>query len=141
MVEAVHDGVHLGNGIYAFVVLLTVAIFGWLVERRHGPAVVLALFLAAGAAGTLASRALYTEPVISGAGGSALALLAVWATPDLLALRARDYDEGDLLGAGALGVLVLELLRARLATGFAAIVGLVIGLVLGIGLARAVEPV
>jgi len=131
-----------GNGIYAFVVLLTVAIFGWLVERRHGPAVVLALFLAAGAAGTLASRALYTEPVISGAGGSALALLAVWATPDLLALRARDYYEGDLLGAGALGVLVLaSSFVLDSATGFAAIVGLVIGLVLGIGLARAVEPV
>src|ERR1700685_1963360 len=32
------------DGAYAFVAILTVAIFGWLVELRHGPAVVLALF-------------------------------------------------------------------------------------------------
>jgi membrane associated rhomboid family serine protease len=130
-----------GNGIYAFVVLLTVAIFGWLVERRDGPAVVLALFLGAGAAGILVSSAVYSEPTIGGAGGSALALLAVWAMPDVLALRARDYYEGDLLGAGALAVLVLAssfVLDA--ATGFAAIVGLVIGLALGVGLARVGEP-
>ena len=29
------------DGVYAFVAIFTVAIFGWLLERRHGPAVVL----------------------------------------------------------------------------------------------------
>ncbi len=44
------------NGLYAFITLLAVAIFGWLLERRHGPAVVLALFLGAGAAGALVAQ-------------------------------------------------------------------------------------
>ena len=39
------------NGIYAFVVIFTVGLFGTLTERRHGPVVVLALFFGAGAAG------------------------------------------------------------------------------------------
>src|SRR5271165_1347084 len=39
------------NGLYAFVTLLAVAIFGWLLERRRGPAVALAAFLGAGATG------------------------------------------------------------------------------------------
>ena len=30
-----------GGGLYAFVAILTTGLFGWLVERRHGPAVVL----------------------------------------------------------------------------------------------------
>src|SRR5271165_135657 len=38
-----------GNGLYAFVTLVVVAIFGWLLERRHGPLLVLALFLGGGA--------------------------------------------------------------------------------------------
>ncbi len=36
------------SGVYAFVALLAVGVFGWLLERRHGPLVVLALFLGAG---------------------------------------------------------------------------------------------
>ncbi len=104
----------------------------------------MALFLGVGAAGVLASSALYSEPVISGAGGSALALLAVWATPDLLALQAHDYHEGDLLGAGAFAVLVLaSSFVLDSATGFAAIAGGVLGLVFGLGLlgwAAAIAP-
>src|SRR5277367_1334521 len=41
------------DGLYAFVALLVVAIFGWLLERRHGPAAVLALFFGAVATGAL----------------------------------------------------------------------------------------
>ena len=36
------------NGLYAFVALLATAIFGWLLERRHGPAIVLAVFFGGG---------------------------------------------------------------------------------------------
>ena len=42
-----------GGGLYAFVALVAIGLFGWLLERRHGPAVVLALFLGAGVAGAL----------------------------------------------------------------------------------------
>ncbi len=39
--------------------------------------------------------------------GAALALIAAWAAPDLRALRAGAYYEGDLLGAGAFAALLL----------------------------------
>ena len=41
--------------------------------------------------------------------GAALALLAAWAVPDLRAARSGSYYEGDLLGADALGALLLVL--------------------------------
>ena len=77
------ERVAYANGVYAFVALVAVAIFGWLVERRHGPAAVLALFLGAGATGALVASAVYSDPVVSGGNGAALALLAAWAAPDL----------------------------------------------------------
>ena len=55
------------NGIYAFVAIFAVGIFGTLTERRHGPVVVLALFFGAGAAGALAALAAYPIPLVSGA--------------------------------------------------------------------------
>jgi hypothetical protein len=126
-----------GGGVYAFVAILTTGLFGWLVERRHGPLVVLALFLGAGAAGVLVSDAVYTLPFVAGANAGALALLACWAAPDLRALRAGHHYEGDLLGAGAFGALLLAIPFARPeASWLAGVVGATIGLLVGLGLQR-----
>jgi len=126
-----------GGGVYAFVALLAVALFGWLVERRHGPFVVLALFFAAGAAGVLAAEAVYALPLVSGANAGALALVACWAAPDLRALRAGRYYEGDLLGAGAFAALLLAIPFARPeASWLAGVIGAVMGLLVGLGLDR-----
>jgi membrane associated rhomboid family serine protease len=128
------------NGVYAFVAILTIAIFGWLFERRHGPAAVLALFLGAGATGALVAGAAYQYPLVSGGNGAALALLAAWAAPDLLAARAGDYREGDLLGAGALAALLLALPFARPeASWLAGVVGGLLGLAVGLGMHRLSE--
>ena len=54
------------NGFYAFLTIATMAIFGWLVERRHGPIVALVLFIGAGAAGALLATAVYSFPIVSG---------------------------------------------------------------------------
>jgi hypothetical protein len=125
------------NGLYAFVTLLVVAIFGWLLERRYGPLVVLALFLAAGAAGALIALAVYPLPVVLGGNAGALALLAAWAAPDLRAARAGDYYEGDLLGAGALAALLLATPFVRgEASWLAGVSGGLIGLLVGLGLQR-----
>jgi|ERR1039458_2898285 membrane associated rhomboid family serine protease len=125
------------NGLYAFVTLVAIAIFGWLVERRHGPFVVLALFLGAGATGALAASAVYSFALVSGGNAGALALLAAWAIPDLLAARAdRDY-EGDLLGAAAIAALLLAMPFAGVgASWLAGIVGAALGLMFGLGLGR-----
>jgi membrane associated rhomboid family serine protease len=123
------------NGLYAFVALLAVAIFGWLLERRHGPVTVLALFLGAGASGALVASAIYSDPIVSGANGAALALLAAWAVPDLESARAGDYYEGDLLGAGAIAALLLAIPFARPEASWSAgLVGAAIGLLVGFGM-------
>jgi membrane associated rhomboid family serine protease len=125
------------NGVYAFVTLVAVAIFGWLLERRHGPALVLALFLGAGAAGALVACAVYSDPVVSGANGAALALLAAWAAPDLRAARGGYYYEGDLLGTGAIAAVLLVApfaLKHPETSWLAGVTGGAIGLVVGLGL-------
>jgi membrane associated rhomboid family serine protease len=125
------------NGLYAFVTLLAVAIFGWLLERRRGPAVALAVFLGAGATGALVASAVYTEPFVSGGNGAALGLLAAWAVPDLMDARAGNYYEGDLLGVAAIAVLLLVMPYARPeASWLAGVTGGVVGLVLGLGMYR-----
>ena len=80
------------------------ALFGWLLERRHGPLAVLALFVArAASAAPRSTRPSTPTPLALGGNGAALALLCAWAVPDLAARAARgeDYD-GDLLGAAGL---------------------------------------
>jgi len=86
-----------------FMTLLTVGIFGWLLERRHGFLVVPFLFLAGGIAGNLAASAVGQDLVLGG-GGGALALLAAWAVPVLRARRRapEEDDDADLLGTGVL---------------------------------------
>jgi membrane associated rhomboid family serine protease len=123
------------DGLYAFVALLATAIFGWLLERRRGPAVVLAVFFGGGITGALAASAVYAEPVVSGANGAALALIAAWSIPDLEAARRGYYYDGDLLGAAALAVTLLALPYARPeASWLAGVVGGIVGLSVGLGL-------
>jgi hypothetical protein len=139
------------NGLYAFVALLGVAIFGWLLERRLGFAVVLALFLVAGVGGALVASAVYSQAIVIGGNAGALGLLAAWAVPDLRAARSGVYYEGDLLGAGALAAVLLAIPFALPRTfvfdgnhviggdpsWLAGVTGGAIGLVLGLGLHRA----
>ncbi len=126
-----------GGGVYAFVAILATGLFGWLLEQRHGPLVVLALFLGAGAAGALVALAVYPFPIVAGANAGALALVAAWAAPDLQALRHGEYYEGDLLGAGAFAALLLAVPFARPeASWLAGVVGGAIGLLVGLGLGR-----
>jgi membrane associated rhomboid family serine protease len=125
------------NGLYAFVTLVAVGIFGWLLEYRHGRAVVLALFLGAGATGALVAIAVHPDAVLSGGNGAALALLGAWAVPDLRAARTGSYYEGDLLGTGAIAALLLAMPFAYPeASWVAGVTGGLLGLILGLGLGR-----
>jgi hypothetical protein len=125
------------SGLFMFATLLAIALFGGLIERRHGPLLVLALFFAAGITGGLAAEAVYSFPVVSGANAGALALLAAWAAPSALAARAGDYYEGDLLGTGAIAVVLLAMPYARPEVSWlAGVIGGVLGLTVGLGLSR-----
>ena len=122
---------------YAFVALGTIALFGWLLERRYGPAPVIALFLVGGVGGIAATAAAYPVPIALGGNGAALALLCAWAVPDLLALRAGEEIEGDMLGTLVIAVTVaLMPLAVRDASWLAGGVGVAVGLVIGLPLAR-----
>ncbi len=126
-----------GSGVYAFAVLFAVAIFGWLLERRHGPFVVLALFLGAGVAGALVAVAAYPFAEVSGGNAGALALLGAWVAPELRASERGPYDDADLLGAGVIAALLLALPFAVFGTSWlAGVCGAAIGLLLGTGLHR-----
>lgn len=121
---------------YAFVALIAIALYGVLLEHRHGPLPVLLLFLVGGAGGAALS-AHFTNQIIVGGNGAALALLTAWALPDLLAVRAgRDID-GDLLGTAVIGgVVALVPLAVTDASWISDAVGVAAGLLIGLPLAR-----
>jgi membrane associated rhomboid family serine protease len=123
---------------YAFATLLAIALYGWLLERRHGPIAVIVLFLLAGVGGTALTAFVSTGAfVVVGGLGAALAMLIVWALPDVLTLRSGGEIDGDLLGTAAFAlVLVLMPLAVDTASWVSAGVGIVVGLVVGLPLAR-----
>jgi hypothetical protein len=99
------------NGWYQLAVLLAIGIYGWRLELRHGPLLVLALFLACGAGADAIANAVGTDDVIFGAPGAAMGMLAAWALPDLLRARRGEEHDGDLLGTAVIAA-VLALMPA-----------------------------
>jgi membrane associated rhomboid family serine protease len=125
---------------YAFVALTAIAIYGSLLERRHGPVPVLALFLVGGVGGTAVTVAANDIPVVLGANGAALAMIVAWAIPDLMTLRAGEEVEGDLLATAAIAIVVaLMPLVVTEASWLSDAVGVLGGLAIGYPLAR-VQP-
>ncbi len=126
---------------YEVVALGAIALFGWLLERRHGSWATLLVFFLAGAGGMLlAIAAGDAEPVAVGGNGAALGLLAAWAMRDVLGRRRGVEDDSDLLGALAIAaLLVLVPLASDEASGVAGLAGGVIGVLLGLILARVPE--
>jgi membrane associated rhomboid family serine protease len=123
---------------FAFVTLGTIALYGWLIERRHGPLAVLALYALGGIGGVAVTAAAYDFPIVQGANGGALAMLVAWAIPDLMAVRAGEEIEGDLLGTAVIAAVVaLMPLAVSDASWIADGVGVAAGLVVGLPMARA----
>jgi membrane associated rhomboid family serine protease len=121
---------------YAFVTIAAIGIFGWLLERRHGPLVVLLLFLAGAAGGLAVVGATGASDFAMGGNGGALALVAAWAVPDMLDLRRGREIEGDLLGAATVAVVLLLLpVVVETADALAGATGLLVGLLAGLALA------
>jgi len=123
---------------FAFVCLGAIALYGWLLERRHGPLPVLALFAIGGVGGTAATAAVYSSPVALGGNGAALALIVAWVIPDLIALRRDGEVDGDLLGTALIAVVValMPLVVANDAPSWVSDgVGILGGLAIGLPLA------
>jgi membrane associated rhomboid family serine protease len=125
-----------GSTSYEVATLSAVALFGWLLERRHGWWAPLLVFFVGGTAG-MALVAAADNGVALGGNAAALALLAAWAMRDVLARRRGREDDADMLGTLAIAVLlVLMPLATDDANALAGLVGGVVGIVLGLGLAR-----
>jgi membrane associated rhomboid family serine protease len=126
------------NGWYQFAALLAIGLFGWRLELRHGPVLVVFLFLLCGVGGLAAATAAEEQLFVLGANGAALGLLAAWAVPILLARRRGQDDDGaDLLGAGVIFLVnALMPLAVPTASGLAGAAGLAVGVLAGLLLAR-----
>ena len=121
------------SGLPQFFSLLGLGLFGWLIERRLGWPVVLAIFLAAGAGGTAIVALVEDFPVAIGGTGAALGLLCAWAVPELLARRRGEDTDGDLLGVAAIALVLAAMPAARteidpLAVTCGAVLGALAGL-------------
>jgi membrane associated rhomboid family serine protease len=120
------------------VCLAAIFLFGWLLERRHGPWAPLLVFLVGGAGGMfLALKAGDIDIVAAGGNGAGLALLAAWAMRDVLGRRRGIEDDSDLLGALAIAaVLILLPLASDDLSALAGLGGGVAGVILGLIFAR-----
>ena len=126
---------------YQFVTLVSVGVFGSMIERRFGWGAVLLVFLGAGAAGCAAAVAADIAPPFSdgdvfwilGANGAALGLVCAWLVDDRRAAARGDDRENDLLGVRVfLAVLLLLPLALEEASAVAGITGAVVGALLGL---------
>jgi membrane associated rhomboid family serine protease len=126
------------NGWYQFASLGAVGLFGWLLERRHGPLAVLAIWLLSASGAYAVLKAVDGSVFAMGASPGALGLLCAWVVPVVLARRAgRDDDDADLLGAAAFFVLLALMPLARPEVDpLATAVGIVVGSLCGLVLAR-----
>jgi membrane associated rhomboid family serine protease len=117
---------------FAFATLGAIALFGWLLERRHGMFVVLGLYLLGGVGGIAVATYASADPVVLGANGAALAFIIAWAIPDLIAWRQGQEIDGDLLGAAAFALVVaLMPLAVVSASWIAGGVGILVGVLVG----------
>jgi membrane associated rhomboid family serine protease len=122
---------------YELAALLAIGIYGWRLELRYGPGVVIALFLLGGVGGMVVVGALDSTPFAYGGNGLALALLCAWAVPDLLRARRGEPYEGDLIGTAVMAALLLAMSAATdEASIIAALTGALVGLLAGLVLTR-----
>jgi len=127
------------NGWYQFAAILAIGLFGWRLEQRHGPVLVVALFAACGIGGTAIAAVAESFPIALGGIGAGLGLLAAYAVPVLRARRRSgdDDDDVDLLGTFVIGaVLALMPVATPDADAIAAAAGLLLGGLCGLMLDR-----
>jgi membrane associated rhomboid family serine protease len=121
---------------YEVAALAAIAIFGTLLERRHGWWAPLLLFVVGGGAGMALVVALDEGTIAIGGNAAALAMLAAWSMRDILGRRAGREDDADLLGVLAIAALLVCLpLAVEGANSLAGLGGGVAGIVMGLGLA------
>jgi membrane associated rhomboid family serine protease len=100
--------VYAGAG-YELVALVSIGLFGWLLERRHGLWAPLLVYALAAVAGASLALVVDPEPIAAGGNGAALGLLCAWVVPELLARRRGEESEADMFGVAAFAAVLLAL--------------------------------
>jgi membrane associated rhomboid family serine protease len=125
------------NTWYELAVVLAIGVYGWRLELRHGPLLVLALFAAGGIGGNAVAIAAGTDTFVLGAPGAAMALITAWVLPDLRRARRGEEHDADLLGTLVIGLAVaLMSVAVPGASPVATATGLGVGVLFGLLLLR-----
>jgi membrane associated rhomboid family serine protease len=120
-----------------FAAVVGIGLFGWLIERRHGPIAVVLLFLLCGPGGLAAAAAVDPNAVVFGSHGAGLGLLCAWLVPVLIA-RSRDADDdADLLGVLVIAAVLLLVPLLSQGSALAGLFGGQLGAIAGLGFAAA----
>jgi membrane associated rhomboid family serine protease len=125
-----------GNTSAQFAIVMGLGLFGWLLERRHGPVFVVALFLLCGPGALAIATALDVNTFVFGSHGAALGMLCAWVVPVLIGRsRGAGDDDADLLGVLVIAVVLLLVPLLSQGSAVAGLVGAGLGAL--VGLARA----
>jgi len=117
-----------------FAAVLGIGLFGWLIERRHGPIAVVALFLLCGPGALAAASAIDPGTLVFGSHGAALGLLCAWLVPVLLERSRGDGDDdADLLGVLVIAAVLLLVPLLSQGSALAGLFGAAFGAIAGLG--------
>jgi len=129
--------VYAGTG-YELVGLVSIGLFGWLLERRHGLWAPLLVYGLAAVVGASLALVVDPEPIASGGNGAALGLLCAWLVPELLARRRGEETEADMFGVAAFAAVLLALpIATETAHVLVGLGGAAAGLAIGLPLMKA----
>jgi membrane associated rhomboid family serine protease len=123
-----------------FAAIIGLGLFGWMIERRHGPLAVIALFLLCGPGALAAATAIDPGSLVFGTHAAALGMLCAWLVPTLLARQRGGAEDADLLGALVIGAVLLLVPLLSQGSALAGAIGAVVGALAGLALA-ALKPV
>jgi len=125
-----------GNTAAQFAVVVGLGVFGWLLERRHGPLAVVGLFLLCGPAALAIAVALDDSALVYGTHGAALGLLCAWLVPVLLRRhREPEDDDADLLGVLVIAVVLVLVPLLSQGSAVAGLIGAGLGALAGLAIA------
>jgi membrane associated rhomboid family serine protease len=118
-----------------FAAVVGLGLFGWLIERRYGALVVVALFAICGPGALAAASAIDPGAVVFGAHGAALGMLCAWLVPVLLERRrSGGGDDADLLGVSVIAAVLLLVPLLSQGSALAGVIGGGLGAVAGLTL-------
>jgi membrane associated rhomboid family serine protease len=119
-----------------FAAVLGLGLFGWLLERRFGPILVVVLFLLCGPGALAIAVAVDPGSLVLGTHGAALGMLCTWLVPVLLARQgSSDDDDADLLGVLVIAVVLLLVPLLSQGSAIAGVIGAGLGALVGLALA------